>query len=741
MSISSPIQPPGVPPSSGPPQPAPPGTAAKAILKHAEEAMRENIQRGNPDARQIIRGEVTKFERDGTAHIQTDKGRVEVQMPADGPHRILRPGDKVEIDIPPRSQGRPSHEVDIRVTERAPPARTQDAAASQNAPRTSETPVEVRLEPPPPPLPEDLEALPPARLPPLEPGQPVRLQPLPPELLTQITLPQPDTYAAARLEALRALIMQALPNTMEALEDIPLRPVLSTQTEINIQFPPAVLPETPALQALAPPLVTGAASDPAPGSATPVIAPSPPPAAPGKIEILPGSFPPAAMIPPFLTQPLTQADAPAAPATTAFPFSPQIPAGTPSIVASTLESISVPPGMPPVLAQTGPDGNAIPAPAAPLLVTQATLASVIPPDTGAVPQPAAGAAPELSLQVGTLMPPGVTLTDPAAAEPRLQAENSLILKEGAKPDILIATVSGIVKGSVPVVSVAAPSAGGLTGEAQPPLLYLLHTPGPMAVMMPGTELALEMPARPITTSLSASAAQSTSTFMPLPYPVPFLSPEIWPALDQIYQSLAAAAPQTASSLMNASPNPRNPAQMMPAALFFIAAIRAGDLQGWLGDRAVESLKSGGKAGLLSRLLQEGGALSRLASEPLSGDWRGMAFPLAWQNEIHKIALYYKREDREDSDNEAGGKGTRFIMDLSLSQIGRVQLDGYMRGKSFDLILRTDQAFSGAARVSMQTLYQDALEFEGLSGDLGFQNKPEQWVKITGSGRETFLTNA
>ncbi|MCD8562757.1 MAG: hypothetical protein LRY54_01560 [Alphaproteobacteria bacterium] len=80
------------------------------------------------------------------------------------------------------------------------------------------------------------------------------------------------------------------------------------------------------------------------------------------------------------------------------------------------------------------------------------------------------------------------------------------------------------------------------------------------------------------------------------------------------------------------------------------------------------------------------------------------------------------------------------MDLSLSQIGRVQLDGYCRGKSFDLILRTDEPFSATARQSMRALYHGALEWEGLSGDLGFQNKPEQWVKITG-GKEMFRSEA
>ncbi|MCD8562756.1 MAG: hypothetical protein LRY54_01555 [Alphaproteobacteria bacterium] len=246
-----------------------------------------------------------------------------------------------------------------------------------------------------------------------------------------------------------------------------------------------------------------------------------------------------------------------------------------------------------------------------------------------------------------------------------------ITKPQASAETLIAKVSGIIKGDatkgdIPVVKLdniaAAIIPSGDKPATQP--LFILHMPESSALLPLGTELALS----PLTssaenlTTITANATTVTPSSgtitTPLPWPsyaIPALTPQIWPALDQIYQGLVTIAPQTAMNLVNVTARPDNPAQMMPAALFFIAAIRSGDVQGWLGEKALEGLKSSGKSGLLSRLTQEGGILSRLSGEHLSGDWRGVAFPLAWQNEIHKIALYYKHEEREDSELKEASK--------------------------------------------------------------------------------------
>ncbi|MGH1375692.1 MAG: hypothetical protein ACRBCK_05010 [Alphaproteobacteria bacterium] len=229
---------------------------------------------------------------------------------------------------------------------------------------------------------------------------------------------------------------------------------------------------------------------------------------------------------------------------------------------------------------------------------------------------------------------------------------------------------------------------------------------------------------------------------PLIAPLPitqshFLIPDIWQTIQDVQQALAQTNPQTAQAFSNIVPNAGSPSSMGPAALFFLTAIRSGDLQGWMGDKAVDALKRAGKTDLLNRLGREFSALSRFSNEPMPQDWRGVSIPLAWQNDIHKIAIHYRKEDnKSDDETQNSGTKTRFIMDLSLSQMGGIQLDGLYQGHEdghigrLDLILRSEESFSAAMRQQMRTSYKHALDETSITGELSFQNKEEQWVKIS-----------
>lgn len=338
----------------------------------------------------------------------------------------------------------------------------------------------------------------------------------------------------------------------------------------------------------------------------------------------------------------------------------------------------------------------------------------------------------LSLVVESIKTPGITPEEQAPA----------VTKSNAKPDVITAQVSGFVKNSIPVVQLALPGfTPGLGGEGLP--LFLLYTPQAGNIGI-GTELTLSLPQEAKAASnpsTIAAAVQALAQNIP-PYAIPLLSPQGWPVMDEIAQSLAAASPQAAQALSNLTPSAAKPQQMPAAVLFFMAALRAGDLQSWLGEKALDTLKQTGKQGALSRLLGEADQFTGLSRENLSGDWRALALPMHWQTETQKIALYYRHEaesEGEGDSDQGGGKGTRFIMDLALSHMGPVQLDGYARPKVFDLIVRTAEPFSAAARHTMRGLFAGALEIEGLKGDLGFQSKPESWVRI-GPGEQHMVVS-
>lgn len=304
--------------------------------------------------------------------------------------------------------------------------------------------------------------------------------------------------------------------------------------------------------------------------------------------------------------------------------------------------------------------------------------------------------------------PQTAAPDPSAPQAVLQTLNA-----GEVPGVVL----GQTANKLPIIALLVP-------QTQSPALLVIQTP-----------VAHAQPGEVVGVSLSDQAVRQLQESLPfnaLPQAINdafFLTPGSWPALQDIQQTIAAAAPQLAANFAHLTPSPAAPANFAAAALFFIAAVRGGDLSSWLGDRVTDALKRGGRESLFARLSQEGAALNRLSADPISNDWRGMTIPLLWQNEMQKMALFYKQNEGGGKDGGAPGAQTRFIFDLKLNQMGKVQLDGLSRPAKLDLIVRTETPLSGPMQMAMRRAYGNALDQAGLSGELSFQNRPEQWFTI------------
>lgn len=268
--------------------------------------------------------------------------------------------------------------------------------------------------------------------------------------------------------------------------------------------------------------------------------------------------------------------------------------------------------------------------------------------------------------------------------------------------------------------------------------YALQTP--IEDIPLGTQIELiiskSIKITPTTSTITANALQTSMLPMPVINHNFFVTPEIWSVMQEITQVLNQANPVAAQGFSNIMPNPATPAQLGSAAMFFLAAMRSGDVQSWLGERAVEIIKRADKYELITRLSGEFSALSRMGSEGTAHEWRSLSLPLAWQNEIHKMIVHYRKEGQSGSDSGGNsGRKTRFVMDLNLSNIGKLQLDGLFIASPngagrLDLILRTEQSFSESMKVEMRQKYKSALDETSFTGELSFQNKPDQWVSIT-----------
>lgn len=331
------------------------------------------------------------------------------------------------------------------------------------------------------------------------------------------------------------------------------------------------------------------------------------------------------------------------------------------------------------------------------------------------------------------------ITPPKVSQAIVSNTENPILKPIQAGQITAQIVGLTAEQHFPVLEVSRPQATEVKQH------YALQTPVDDAAI--GSEVIFTVTQS--TGEISLLSKTLTAPLAPLNSfpPSHFLTPEIWPNLQEVQTTLFTANPPVAQAFTASIPNAAVPQNIGPAALFFIAAIRSGDIQSWLGEKATETIRNAGKTDLLNRVTTELGSLSRLNADPVSQDWRALSLPLAWQNEIHKIVVHYKRDEDSNSDDsdQISGSKTRFVMDLRLSNMGKLQLDGLFIGDPngigrLDLVLRTEESFSQAMKMQMRQAYKAALEETQITGELSFQDKQDLWVHIAPDSDTKFERN-
>lgn len=191
--------------------------------------------------------------------------------------------------------------------------------------------------------------------------------------------------------------------------------------------------------------------------------------------------------------------------------------------------------------------------------------------------------------------------------------------------------------------------------------------------------------------------------------------EDWPALRDLTAQAAALAPAATSAFTQTrvpGPDARAAAQIM----FFLSVLRTGDIAGWLGNDIVRVLERSGQRGLIDRLGDDFRQLRRLGDESGASDWRLLLFPFAGGEKIEPIHLFVRGQRREQQDDH----DLRFVVDLRMSALGAIQLDGLLRGRRFDLIVRSHSDLDDNRRQSITEIFGSGLAVIGYQGGIGFQ---------------------
>ncbi len=326
---------------------------------------------------------------------------------------------------------------------------------------------------------------------------------------------------------------------------------------------------------------------------------------------------------------------------------------------------------------------------------------------------------------------GIPGTGRAAARGALAAGTSMSVRilavqaatQAAPPAALRAPAAGLALGQTLTGIVA-----GMTASNQP----IVHTPAGVLALATRTPLP----------------QGGTVTFQVTGDPVPPQAPETpplagareglllsrdWPNLDEAVGALYDANAVVAQQLVNAV-IPRPDAHLGASILFFLAALRGGDIRGWLGDGPGRLLQRV-RPDILARLKDDFGRLARMAEEPGPGDWRIALIPIHNGDQIERIRLFMRGHGEDEEEGAGGRKGTRFVIDVELDRFGRLQLDGLVRAKNkrLDLIVRTASPLPPQMHDDIRRIFHDANELTGIKGGVGFQAAPPNFVEVLRDG--------
>jgi hypothetical protein len=216
----------------------------------------------------------------------------------------------------------------------------------------------------------------------------------------------------------------------------------------------------------------------------------------------------------------------------------------------------------------------------------------------------------------------------------------------------------------------------------------------------------------------------------------FLNKKTWPTLEQAVTYLAQRAHEAAANTgaaPTAAPNlpiPQANSHLAHNLMSATNALANGDIRSWLGNLA-DALEHD-QPDMFRRLSDEFAQIARIAVEPRMDDWRTALIPFFTGTAMEPVRMHLRGEKQPKGEKKKGEEGSRFIIDLNLSRLGRFQLDGFMKDrgetKNFNLIVRTGAPLPQRMRYDINRIFADFAEVAGLRGAITFQAQA-QFVEV------------
>lgn len=217
----------------------------------------------------------------------------------------------------------------------------------------------------------------------------------------------------------------------------------------------------------------------------------------------------------------------------------------------------------------------------------------------------------------------------------------------------------------------------------------------------------------------------------------------WEGLQQTLDLLAQQNPAAFKELMRMR-LPQPSAQQLPGTLLFLLnAFQKNNILAWLGPDIEDKLIGFDRLSLLKKMKEEWQNNQYDAHDDTTGAWRGMNVPLFDDGRMQMFRFYIqshsqRKKEKERSDGHDFAR--RFLIDMALSRLGPVQLDGLVHKKRLELVVRTDTPLPETLRSDLRAHYIHALEEVRYSGELRFQANKIGWVPLQPAGKQPLSRN-
>lgn len=179
---------------------------------------------------------------------------------------------------------------------------------------------------------------------------------------------------------------------------------------------------------------------------------------------------------------------------------------------------------------------------------------------------------------------------------------------------------------------------------------------------------------------------------------------------------------------------------------FLAALQGQDFRSVIGEKQIKQLEKLGHTSLLKQAEGEFQMLAKLVTQPPQQGWQSMFMPVLVNGQVEMMRWFTKRDqEREKDDKKRVGAVTRFIVEVSLSQLGDIQLDGLFKqkdnGRQFELVVRSHHPLDADIQQNIRQIYQEAQATTGVTGSVLFlsaeQFPPLPLEGILGSPPDVF----